>query len=95
MNAAISGRLRWSLVGVVLLISAGCVTLESGGDHGPGAVTELNGNVAATEKELGDTSRVLMLDNPQPKAAEPAPAADNSSAPKKGEEQKQVADVAL
>jgi len=51
--------------------------------------------VAATEKELGDTSRVLMLDNPQPKAAEPAPAADNSSAPKKGEEQKQVADVAL
>ena len=61
----------------------------------PSYGTELNGNVAATEKELGDTSRVLMLDNPQPKAAEPAPAADNSSAPKKGEEQKQVADVAL
>ena len=61
----------------------------------PSNGTELNGNVAATEKELGDTSRVLMLDNPQPKAAEPAPAADNSSAPKKGEEQKQVADVAL
>jgi malate dehydrogenase (quinone) len=61
----------------------------------PSYGTELNGNVAATEKELGDTSRVLMLDNPQQKAAEPAPAADNSSAPKKGEEQKQVADVAL
>ncbi|MBU9846315.1 malate:quinone oxidoreductase [Rahnella ecdela] len=61
----------------------------------PSYGTELNGNVAATEKELGDTSRVLMLDNPQPKAAEPAPAADNSSAPQKGEEQKQVADVAL
>ncbi len=61
----------------------------------PSYGTELNGNVAATEKELGDTSRVLMLDNPQPKAAEPAPVADNSSAPKKGEEQKQVADVAL
>ncbi|QBJ09684.1 malate:quinone oxidoreductase [Rahnella aquatilis] len=61
----------------------------------PSYGTELNGNVAATEKELGDTSRVLMLDNPQPKAAEPAPAADNSSAPTKGEEQKQVADVAL
>ena len=61
----------------------------------PSYGTELNGNVAATEKELGDTSRVLMLDNPQPKAAELAPAADNSSAPKKGEEQKQVADVAL
>ncbi|PBI81019.1 malate:quinone oxidoreductase [Campylobacter jejuni] len=61
----------------------------------PSYGTELNGNVAATEKELGDTSRVLMLDNPQPKAAEPAPAADNSSAPKTGEEQKQVADVAL
>ncbi|MFD3245813.1 malate:quinone oxidoreductase [Rahnella aquatilis] len=61
----------------------------------PSYGTELNGNVAATEKELGDTSRVLMLDNPQPKAAEPAPAADNSSAPKPGQEQKQVADVAL
>ncbi|MFU2315180.1 malate dehydrogenase (quinone) [Rahnella sp. PCH160] len=59
----------------------------------PSYGTELNGNVAATEKELGDTSRVLMLDNPQPKAAEPAPAADNDSAPKK--EQKVVADVAL
>ncbi|MCX2943861.1 malate dehydrogenase (quinone) [Rahnella perminowiae] len=58
----------------------------------PSYGTELNGNVAATEKELGDTSRVLMLDNPQPKAAEPAPAAD-ASAPKK--EQKVVADVAL
>ncbi|AEX50101.1 malate:quinone oxidoreductase [Rahnella aquatilis] len=61
----------------------------------PSYGTELNGNVAATEKELGDTSRVLMLDNPQPKAAEPAPSADNSSAPKPGQEQKQVADVAL
>ncbi|CAM3922793.1 malate:quinone oxidoreductase [Rahnella bruchi] len=58
----------------------------------PSYGTELNGNVAATEKELGDTSRVLMLDNPQPKAAQPAPAAD-ASAPKK--EQKVVADVAL
>ncbi|RJT44306.1 malate dehydrogenase (quinone) [Rahnella woolbedingensis] len=58
----------------------------------PSYGTELNGNVAATEKELGDTSRVLMLDNPQPKAAEPAPAAE-ASAPKK--EQKVVADVAL
>jgi malate dehydrogenase (quinone) len=36
-----------------------------------------------------------MLDNPQPKPVEPAPAADNSSAPKPGQEQKQVADVAL
>ena len=61
----------------------------------PSYGTQLNGNVAATEKELGDTSRVLMLDNPQPKAVEPAPAADNSSAPKQGQEQKQVADVAL
>ena len=58
----------------------------------PSYGTELNGNVAATEKELGDTSRVLMLDNPQPKTAEPAPAAE-ASAPKK--EQKVVADVAL
>ncbi|MGC6389953.1 malate dehydrogenase (quinone) [Ewingella sp. S1.OA.A_B6] len=61
----------------------------------PSYGTKLNGNVDATEKELGDTSRVLMLDNPTPKPAEPAPAADNSSAPKKGQEQKQVADVAL
>ena len=61
----------------------------------PSYGTQLNGNVAATEKELGDTSRVLMLDNPQPKPVEPAPAADNSSAPKQGQEQKQVADVAL
>lgn len=59
----------------------------------PSYGTELNGNVAATEKELGDTSRVLMLDNPQPKPVEPAPAADNASAPK--QEQKQMADVAL
>ncbi|NGX88988.1 malate dehydrogenase (quinone) [Rahnella sp. Lac-M11] len=59
----------------------------------PSYGTELNGNVAATEKELGDTSRVLMLDNPQPKAAEPAPAAETNAAPKK--EQKVVADVAL
>ncbi|MBV6818665.1 malate dehydrogenase (quinone) [Rahnella sp. PD12R] len=59
----------------------------------PSYGTELNGNVAATEKELGDTSRVLMLDNPQPKAAEPAPAAETNTAPKK--EQKVVADVAL
>lgn len=61
----------------------------------PSYGTKLNGNVDATEKELGDTSRVLMLDNPTPKPAEPAPAADNSSAPKPGQEQKQVADVAL
>ena len=61
----------------------------------PSYGTQLNGNVEATEKELGDTSRVLMLDNPQPKPVEPAPAADNSSAPKPGQEQKQVADVAL
>jgi len=61
----------------------------------PSYGTELNGNVAATEKELGDPSRVLMLDNPQPKAAEPAPAADNASAPASGQQQKPVADVAL
>ncbi|MFZ4832379.1 malate:quinone oxidoreductase [Rouxiella sp. Mn2063] len=53
----------------------------------------LDGNVEATEKELGDTSRVLLLDNPQVnKQAAPAPAPE-ATAPKA--EQKKVADIAL
>lgn len=66
----------------------------------PSYGTELNGNVEATEKELGYTSRVLQLDNPTPaaKPAEQAPAAEAAPAPQdhtEKKEQKQPADIAL
>ncbi|KAA8727138.1 malate dehydrogenase (quinone) [Ewingella americana] len=66
----------------------------------PSYGTQLNGNVEATEKELGYTSRVLQLDNPTPAAqpAEQAPAAEAAPAPQgntEKKEQKQPADIAL
>lgn len=66
----------------------------------PSYGTELNGNVEATEKELGYTSRVLQLDNPTPaaKPAEQAPAAETAPTPQgntEKKEQKQPADIAL
>ncbi|MGP9420353.1 malate:quinone oxidoreductase [Pseudomonas reactans] len=66
----------------------------------PSYGTKLNGNVEATEKELGYTSRVLQLDNPTPAAqpAEQAPAAEAAPAPQgntEKKEQKQPADIAL
>jgi len=66
----------------------------------PSYGTQLNGNVEATEKELGYTSRVLQLDNPTPAAqpAEQAPAAEAVPAPQgntEKKEQKQPADIAL
>ena len=62
MNAAISGILRCSLAGVVILIFAGCVTLESGGVHGPGAVTELNGRLIRTyESGYRETLRAGVM----------------------------------
>lgn len=66
----------------------------------PSYGTKLNGNVEATEKELGYTSRVLQLDNPTPAAqpAEQAPAAEAAPAPQGNadkKEQKQPADIAL
>jgi malate dehydrogenase (quinone) len=66
----------------------------------PSYGTQLNGNVEATEKELGYTSRVLQLDNPTPAAqpAEQAPAAEAAPAQQgntEKKEQKQPADIAL
>jgi malate dehydrogenase (quinone) len=66
----------------------------------PSYGTQLNGNVEATEKELGYTSRVLQLDNPTPAAqpAEQAPAPEAAPAPQgnvEKKEQKQPADIAL
>lgn len=66
----------------------------------PSYGTKLNGNVEATEKELGYTSRVLQLDNPTPAAqpAEQAPAAEAAPVPQGNadkKEQKQPADIAL
>lgn len=66
----------------------------------PSYGTKLNGNVEATEKELGYTSRVLQLDNPTPAAqpAEQAPAAEAAPVPQSNadkKEQKQPADIAL
>jgi len=66
----------------------------------PSYGTQLNGNVEATEKELGYTSRVLQLDNPTPaaKPAEAAPATEAAPASQgttEHKEQKQPADIAL
>ncbi len=67
----------------------------------PSYGTQLNGNVEATEKELSDTSRVLLLDNPQVKQVQQAqtpatvaqPQADTEK--KEQKEKKQPADIAL
>lgn len=62
MNPAILGRLRCIMLSVIILLSSGCATMQSGGARSSGAVTELNGRLTRTYAAgFPETRRASMM----------------------------------